>query len=177
MQNGRLKPQVEQDQYPIQLLPGMMAALIPREISRAARSGGDLTILMLALNGLELVRSRYGSAESEKFVVEAAGLLQTVFRGCDALARYGEDHFILALPDTNLHQAERAVVRVLDAIDRWNGTPKLSYNMSVSFGMAPYVKGATLEDVIRFATRQLNHNKSTAAHNSERLSRAAGAGT
>ncbi|HZR32296.1 MAG TPA: diguanylate cyclase [Terriglobales bacterium] len=176
MQNDRQKTLVEQDQYPLHLFPGMMAALIPREISRAARSGGDLTILMLALNGLELVRSRYGAAESERFVVEAAHLLQTVFRGCDALARYGEDHFILALPDTNLHQAERAVVRVLDAIDHWNGTPKLSYNMSVTCGMAPYVKGATLEDVIRFATRQLNQNKAAAAHNSGNLTRAAGAG-
>ena len=76
MQNDRLKPPAEQDQYPIHLLPGMMSALIPREISRAARSGGDLSIVMLALNGLDLVRSRYGSTESEQFIVEAAHLLR-----------------------------------------------------------------------------------------------------
>ena len=166
MKDSREKPLVEHDQYPAHLLPGMMSALIPREIARAARIGRDLTVLMLTVNGMERVRSRFGSGESEKFIVEAATLLHTVFRGCDALARYGEDQFILALPDTNLHQVERAMVRVLDAVDRWNGTLKLSYNMSVSFGMAPYVKGATLEDVIRFATHQLNQNRSAASHNS-----------
>jgi diguanylate cyclase (GGDEF)-like protein len=57
---------------------------------------------------------------AEEIVIEAAYILRSNFRGSDYVVRYATDQFLVVLPDTSEQQAQIALSRLIDKVDRWN---------------------------------------------------------
>ena len=129
--------------------------VLSKEVSRANRLGGNLTTLMLKLQNLEVVNSRYGVSAGDKLIFEAAKLVKSTFRGSDTVTRYSGTQFLVILPDTSEQQAEHAIRRLQDAVDQWNVTTKTAWEINFGFGVAGHVTGCDAGDLLRAAERKL----------------------
>jgi diguanylate cyclase (GGDEF)-like protein len=132
---------------------GAMEQFAVHEISRANRTGNNLTFLLIQLHSVKHPQLS-GEQAAEKLSVEAAQLMKATFRGSDILIRYECDQFLAIMPDTNQHQAGRAMRRLHERLEQWNlGNPELQ--MSVSFGAAEHHTGGSLTEMLTTAEERV----------------------
>jgi PleD family two-component response regulator len=63
------------------------------------------------------------------------------------------------MPDTSEEQAEYPVERLLRSVEAWNLSSKKSYEISFSWGIAAYVTGSDISDVLRAVDRKMYQKK------------------
>jgi diguanylate cyclase (GGDEF)-like protein len=136
-----------------------MNEMIPREVARANRLGSSLTFMTIDINGFRAINSKFGAMEGDVVLVEFAKILKAVFRGGDIVFRQGGDGFLVLMPDTSEEQADFPVQRLLREMERWNLSNKKRYELSFSWGLAPYVTGSDFADVLRAVDRKLHQKK------------------
>jgi diguanylate cyclase (GGDEF)-like protein len=91
-----------------------LVQLFDQQMKWLNRHGKPLTLWLT-----EVLPDRQKAALGE-IVAEAAYVLRSNFRGSDYIVRYGEDQFLVVLPDTNEWQAQVALQRLTDRVDAWN---------------------------------------------------------
>ena len=133
--------------------------LIPREVARANRLGGNLTFMTIDLNGFRAINSKFGALEGDTLLVEFAKILRATFRGGDVVFRQGGDEFLVVMPDTDEERANFPLQRLQQAVEQWNLSSKKGYELSFSWGLAPYVTGGDVADVLRAVDRKLYQKK------------------
>ena len=136
-----------------------MNELIPREVARANRLSSHLTFMTIDLDGFAAINSRLGNIEGNLLLREFARLLTTNFRGGDIVFRQGGDEFLVIMPDTSEEDSDFPIRRLHRAIEHWNLNSGKSYQLSFSWGVAAYVTGSEVEDVLRAVDRQLYQKK------------------
>ncbi|MBV9624105.1 MAG: diguanylate cyclase [Acidobacteria bacterium] len=129
--------------------------LIAHQLSRANRSGDPLTFLVLDLDNFRELNARLGSMEGNRVLIEFAKLLKNVFRGGDLIFRQGGDEFLVVMPATSEQEAESPLQRLLRAADEWSAANDNNYQLSFAWGLAGYVAGTSLEEIMRTVDRKL----------------------
>lgn len=136
---------------------------VAREVSRAHRHGADFTFLMIDVDNFKSVNTRFGHPVGDQILVEVARLLKETFRPTDTVFRYGGDEFLVILSETGEVNAAAAVRRVLAEAETWNQSrPIEGYTLSLSCGVAPYVKGATVANALALADSAMYRHKARA---------------
>jgi len=133
--------------------------LIPREVARANRAGSPLTFVTMDLNGFRDLNSKFGAMEGNLLLMEFGKLLKTTFRGGDLIFRHGGDEFLVVMPDTREEETEAAMQRLLRTVEHWNLNSNKRYELSYTWGMAPYVTGSDFADVLRTVDRKMYQKK------------------
>ncbi len=133
--------------------------ILPKEAKRANRSGAPLTFLLLEVSKWNTVRGRAGEIGSDVFLVEAAKLLKTTFRGSDTVIRYGDHTFLVILPDTDQPQAGIALRRLLNNVDSWNLESDGPYEMAFNGGMAGYTDAVDAPLLLADLERNVTRNR------------------
>jgi diguanylate cyclase (GGDEF)-like protein len=136
-----------------------MNELIPREVARANRLSSHLTFLTIDIDGFRAINSKLGNIEGNLLLREFAKLLTNSFRGGDIAFRQGGDEFLIVMPDTSEEDSDFPVRRLLRGVEHWNLNSGKSYQLSFTWGVASYVTGSEVEDVLRAVDRQLYQKK------------------
>jgi diguanylate cyclase (GGDEF)-like protein len=136
-----------------------MDEILPREISKAARAGTDLSVLVLDVDGFKDVNSRFGHVGGDQYLRDVATLLKKTFRGSDTVLRLGGDEFLVILPETSNRQAQRAAERLQWETRWWNQAGHAEYEISFSCGVATYRKGMDAKEVLDIADKEMYHAK------------------
>jgi len=76
------------------------------ELEQARRSEEHLALLLLDIEGFQQVNNRYGLPAGDKVLAGVAAVLRQQVRDCDLVARYGNDEFVLLLPQTGPNEAK-----------------------------------------------------------------------
>src|SRR5712692_7533029 len=129
--------------------------LITHQLARSNRGGEPLTFLILDLNGFRELNAKLGSMEGNRVLTEFGRLLKKVFRGGDLIFRQGGDEFLVMMPDTTEQQAEPPLQRLLRAVEQWNVENGKAHQLSFTWGLAGYVTGTSLEEILRTVDRKL----------------------
>ncbi|MBV9180831.1 MAG: GGDEF domain-containing protein [Acidobacteria bacterium] len=127
--------------------------LAAREVARANRTGSALTLAIISLDNFSALQKRFGVEEAEKALFYSARLFETTFRGSDAIFRNGLHEFLVIMPDTTEQQAETAISRLKANVERWNAESDGGVELSFSGGVAAYISGANVSDIIERARR------------------------
>jgi diguanylate cyclase (GGDEF)-like protein len=85
---------------------------LSREISRAERSEGIVSTVMMDLKGFKSINDRLGHPAGDSVLVRAARVIRESLRAIDAGGRWGGDEFLLVLPNTDMISALAVVERV-----------------------------------------------------------------
>lgn len=115
------------------------------EFSRAQRYDYPVTCCVVACDGVDSLRDRYGYDLVERILAEVARLLMQHTRNCDYLGRLLDDRLMAILPHTDHAGAQVAAERVLAAarIPAFDvGGENLRITLSV--GLSTYSKENTM---------------------------------
>lgn len=106
---------------------------LERELARARRTRGTLSLLLLDLDGLKTINDAHGHPAGDLALSALAQAAEACVRQADVVARLGGDEFAVVLPDTSEAEASAIGVRVREHLERVEigGRP-----LSLSFGVA-----------------------------------------
>lgn len=95
------------------------------EWRRAERYGRPLGVMFIDLDGFKAYNDTYGHLAGDRLLREVAALITDRVRGCDLVARFGGDEFVVVCPETDL----AGMARLADRIRA--GTVHLTVGLSI----------------------------------------------
>jgi two-component system cell cycle response regulator len=132
---------------------------------RARASGSEFAVMVVDIDRFKLVNDRWGHAAGDAVLVEVASRLAQNLRATDLLARIGGEEFLIALPHTQLAEAQVVAERLCRALE---GAPVqlpdgLTVPVTISIGMTTGGAGPAdpilVTDLVAQADRALMHSK------------------
>jgi diguanylate cyclase (GGDEF)-like protein len=126
------------------------------EVSRASRTNGAFSVLMIDLDFFKKINDTYGHLAGDDMLIALAHLLKRETRTHDLVGRFGGEEFVVLLagsPESDaLVAAERlrGLIAAMVVPSRTNdGTPVTIADRSASIGVASYpTAGSTLDEVL-----------------------------
>lgn len=110
---------------------------LERELPRARRSNGSVSLMMIDLDGLKAINDRFGHHEGDGVLKGLGGIIKVNTRASDVAARWGGDEFMLLTPETSSKGASRIGERIRSQVERYR--PKIDgeeVRISISVGVA-----------------------------------------
>jgi diguanylate cyclase (GGDEF)-like protein len=132
--------------------------------SRADRRTESFSLCIVDLDDFKSVNDRYGHAAGDRVLVEFARSARATLRDMDLIGvseredttvgRFGGEEFILVLPATGLEGAWQCAER-LRAMQENMAEQQPGLAVTLSAGVAEYVRGESIENLLRRADRAL----------------------
>jgi diguanylate cyclase (GGDEF)-like protein len=141
--------------------------MLLKEMQRAERKGGYISMVLLDIDHFKQVNDRYGHQSGDQVLAVVAELARDGLRSYDFVSRYGGEEFILTLPETNHEDALMIAERLRSRVQTHSFSGMLrGYNATVSLGVATYPTDfiTSIADLIREADEAMYRAK-TAGRN------------
>ena len=125
---------------------------IREEVSRARRSEGSVSLLMIDADDFKAFNDMYGHVAGDEVLAELGAVLTSCVRDTDLVARYGGEEFSVLCPDTDTAGAMAVAEKLRDAVASHPFQAPYERRLSVSIGLATYpLHGIDAESVLRAA--------------------------
>ncbi len=107
------------------------------QVTRAERSGSEVSLAVLDLDRFKHVNDTYGHAKGDEVLTQLGKVLLAGKRPYDVTARLGGEEFVILLPDTSGLQAKVIVERLLAKFRKkvFKGSAKVSFTVTFSAGI------------------------------------------
>jgi diguanylate cyclase (GGDEF)-like protein len=120
---------------------GQGALVLQGELERARRSGGQLVLAFVDVDGLKEVNDRDGHAAGDALLIDVVETIRSQLRSYDPIVRFGGDEFVCVIGALDLD----GVRRRFEGIDR--ELARKREGASISVGLAELRSGDTLDDL------------------------------
>lgn len=133
---------------------------LDRELSRAARHGRPLSMVICDIDHFKSVNDEFGHLAGDHVLKEVAQLCKSRIRPDDVIARYGGEELALILPETELAGG----VLIADELRRIIASASFVFedediDVTVSFGVAQLEPSWSSYDFVKAADAQLYRAK------------------
>ena len=137
-------------------------ATLQREIARAARDEGPLSLMLLDVDHFKRFNDEHGHDVGDAVLKQLGALLAAQTRGSDVASRLGGEELLVILPGANLEagrlRAEQIRLKVSEVVIRAQG--KVVGPVTVSIGLSAYPDhGSTPEELMKAADDALYRAK------------------
>lgn len=110
---------------------------LERELARAQRSGGPVSIMFVDIDHFKAVNDTLGHLAGDFVLKEVSRRLAANVRSYDHVGRYGGEEFLLVLPGCDFDNLRKRAAKVLQSINRDPfETPQGPRKLTVSIGIA-----------------------------------------
>lgn len=138
---------------------------LEQEISRSKRYGSPISLILFDIDYFKVVNDMYGYDWGDILLKKISEILVKHARKEDIVTRYGDEEFIIALPNTNEDSAYIFAERVRRDIERMAFMPEGEeepHRVTISGGIScyPYLnKDENAQSIIRYAEHALYNAK------------------
>jgi len=133
--------------------------LLTTEVERAQRYGHELSLLMIDIDDFKDYNDHNGHPAGDEALRKLSHVMSRAVRGCDYLARYGGDEFVVVLPETDESEGKLIGERLRLLVEQTEfetESARKQGTLTVSVGLATYPRNAqTKEDLIKRADEAL----------------------
>jgi diguanylate cyclase (GGDEF)-like protein len=134
---GQLQEQATRDTRTGLLNAGAWRSESERELDRSARSGADVSLLMIDLDHFKALNDTYGHQAGDRALKAVAECLTETLRGYDAVGRYGGEEFAALLVDADELTGEAVAERVCAKIREIDIAGGIRVTASIGVATAP----------------------------------------
>jgi diguanylate cyclase (GGDEF)-like protein len=129
-----------------------------REIARADRNDGIVSIVLLDLKGFKAVNDRFGHPTGDAVLVKTARVIRDLLRAVDAGCRWGGDEFVVVLPSTDMFSALTVAERIRSKLSVSPLPGGSGVHVGLHYGVASYpADGRTVDFLLKVADLRLYH--------------------
>lgn len=123
---------------------------------RAERLKNPLSFLLVDVDDMRKINSRFGHTTGDFVLLEVATILKSAVRGSDAVIRYGGDEFLITLADAPLEAAAGIMGRIERYVHDWNQSGRLKdWELALSVGASQWAPGKTTDQIMNEADQQM----------------------
>ena len=127
-----------------------------REISRAERTHGIVSVLMTDLKNFKGINDHFGHPVGDTVLVRTARVIRELLRVVDAGCRWGGDEFVVVLPNTDLFSAFRVAERIRRKVSSSALPGRPGFTLGMHYGIASYpTDGRTADFLLKVADLRL----------------------
>jgi two-component system, cell cycle response regulator len=139
-----------------------IAEVLHKEMKRAKRQNGALSVCLVDLDHFKAVNDTYGHLAGDEVLKAAASRMFHAVREYDSLGRYGGEEFLAVLPGCKAVDAIHTAERMREALC---GEPLLAapspIRVTGSFGVCEWAPGLDVPDLLSRADQALYVAKAT----------------
>ena len=131
-----------------------------REVRRASRFSQELSVVMIDVDHLKTYNDAFGELKGSLLLREVASALAQQVRSFDVMAKFGDDEFMVILPQTGRDGAAEVAERMRAAIEGQAFSNSTAGAVTASLGVASFPQDATeIKDLVAAATRAVQDAK------------------
>jgi diguanylate cyclase (GGDEF)-like protein len=123
----------------------LLAERLRYELARHRRTGRELALLALDLDGFKAVNDQLGHTIGDRMLRDVAQALSAVVRDGDTIVRYGGDEFCVVAPETGRDEADALGARLHQALATTEG---VDGPLSCSVGVAIFPEDAPTAELL-----------------------------
>ena len=145
---------------------------LDREVSRAERAGGVVSVLMMDLAGFKSINDRLGHPVGDGILVRTAKVIRESLRVVDAGCRYGGDEFVTVLPNSDVVHSLAVAERIRHKVSAIRLPLRVGLKMGMNYGVATFpTDGRLLDFLLKMSDIRLYASKRQNAKPFERTRR------
>ncbi|GAN32824.1 MAG: diguanylate cyclase [Candidatus Brocadia sp. AMX2] len=91
--------------------------ILQNEFNRARAQNKALSCLLMDIDHLEPINNRYGYFIGDRIITEVSKCLQKHIRSSDVVSRFGEDEFLIILPEIDSGELDRISGLLVNAVE------------------------------------------------------------
>jgi len=133
---------------------------LDREVSRAERGGGVVSVLMMDLQGFKTINDRLGHPMGDGILVRTARVIRESLRMVDAGCRYGGDEFVAVLPNSDVVNSLMVAERIRQRVSRIRLPLRVGLRVGINYGVASFpTDGRVLDFLLKMSDIRLYSSK------------------
>lgn len=133
---------------------------LDREVARADRSGGVVSVLMMDLTGFKGINDRLGHPVGDSILARTAAAIRSSLRAVDAGCRYGGDEFVAVLPNSDILHSLTVAERIRRRVSTIRLPRQVGLRVGLSYGVASFpTDGRLLDFLLKMSDIRLYRSK------------------
>ena len=133
---------------------------LEREVSRAERAGGVVSVLMMDLAGFKSINDRLGHPVGDGILVRTAKAIRESLRVVDAGCRYGGDEFVAVLPNSDVVHSLAVAERIRHRVAAIRLPLRVGMRVGLNYGVATFpTDGRLLDFLLKMSDIRLYSSK------------------
>lgn len=136
------------------------ADAVDRALGNARRHDEEGLLVAIDLDGFKPVNDTFGHAAGDALLKHVSDFLSARVRNTDYLARLGGDEFAILMVNGDLAPARHRAIQLKAELNR--ATTQINHSrieLKASFGIAPYDRDASADQVLHMADVAMYHDK------------------
>jgi diguanylate cyclase (GGDEF)-like protein len=127
-----------------------------RELSRADRMGGVVSVVMMDLQGFKDINDQLGHPVGDTVLVRTARVIRESLRAVDAGCRFGGDEFVAVLPNSGFVGSLAVAERIRQRVGKIQLPRRAGLQMGLHYGVASFPSdGRTVDFLVKMVDQRL----------------------